>query len=405
VVPIRWNLSPLRRNVPVGTAALRAHRLRSALTTLGVVFGVAAVICMLAIGKGAEKRVLEELRRLGIRNLHVEARTAEPAGRASSGLVEEDAQAMVTELGPFVRGAAPERAVDRRALCDGRAADARLCGVTPVYARYLDLEMVEGRFVSDLDQRSREAVCVLSEPLRAALLPGRQALGARVRCAGLALRVVGVARGGALTAGERPQLFVPLALAHAVLPAERDPREVQRIVVRIGPDADPTAFGEVLESILARRHGGTRDFAVVVPEELIRKEQRTQRVFQMVMGGIAGISLLVGGIGIANILFANVVERTSEIGLRRAVGARRIDITTQFLFEAVVIGAVGGLVGIVLGVGGALAVARTADWPVLVTPGSILLSTGTALATGLVAGWVPARAAARVDAIVALHHE
>lgn len=401
----RWNLASLRRNVPVGTAALRAHRLRSALTTLGVVFGVGAVICMLAIGKGAERRVLEELRRLGIRNLHVEARAAEPPGHASSGLVEDDAQAIVAELGTFVRGAAPERAADRRAVCDGRTADARLCGVTPVYARYLDLDLIEGRFVSDLDQRSREPVCVLSEPLREALLPGRRALGARVRCAGLAWRVVGVARAGVLTPGQRPQLFVPLALAHAVLPSERDRREVQRIVVRIAPEAEPAAFGRVLESVLERRHGGTHDFAVIVPEELIRKEQRTQRVFQMVMGSIAGISLLVGGIGIANILFANVVERTPEIGLRRAVGARRVDITTQFLFEAVVIGAVGGIAGIVLGVSGALAVARAAGWPVLVTPGSILLSTGTALATGLVAGWVPARAAARVEAIVALHHE
>ncbi|MFQ5599630.1 MAG: ABC transporter permease [Candidatus Krumholzibacteriia bacterium] len=144
---------------------------------------------------------------------------------------------------------------------------------------------------------------------------------------------------------------------------------------------------------------------MIVPLELIRKEQRTQRIFRLVMGSIAGISLLVGGIGIMNIMFASVVERTSEIGVRRAVGARRRDILAQFLFEAGVMGGVGGLIGIVVGVCGALLVARAAGWPILITPGSILLSTGVAIATGLVSGLVPAHRATTVEAIVALHHE
>jgi putative ABC transport system permease protein len=379
--------------------------LRSALTTLGVVFGVAAVISMMAIGKGAEQRVLEELRRLGIHNLHVEERPAPAKNTSSSGLVESDAQALVRGFAPLVRGAAPERAADRRAWVGPRGADVRLCGVTPDYAAFLDLEVVEGRFISSLDAAAGSAVCVLSEPLVAVLVGGGSRIGAVVRCGRQALRVVGVVRAAAPAAGARPALYVPLDMARDLLPRERDPQAVQRIVVRLAEAANPPAMGRVVETALLRRHAGTRDFAVVVPSELIRKEQRTQRIFQMVMGGIAGISLLVGGIGIANILFASVVERTAEIGIRRAVGARRRDILAQFLFEAVAIGAAGGVAGILLGCGTAIALGRAADWPILVTPGSIVLAAGTALVTGVVSGLIPARTAASVDAIVALRHE
>jgi len=395
----------LRRNIRAGAEALRAHRLRSALTTLGVVFGVAAVISMMAIGKGAERRVLDELQRLGIHNLHVEERPAPAPNTSSSGLVEADAQALVRGFAPLVRGAAPERAADRRAWVGGRGADVRLCGVTPEYAAFLDLEVSAGRFISSLDAAAGSAVCVLSEPLVAALVPGQQPIGVVVRCGRQALRVVGVVRAAAGAPGTRPALYVPIAMARDVLPRERDARAVQRIVVRLADSTSPPAMGRVVETALLRRHAGARDFAVVVPSELIRKEQRTQRIFQMVMGGIAGISLLVGGIGIANILFASVVERTAEIGIRRAVGARRRDILSQFLFEAAAIGAAGGLAGILLGVSVAVLLGRIAHWPIVVTPGSIVLAAGTALATGLVSGAVPARAAATVDAIVALRHE
>lgn len=392
------------RNLRAGAEALRAHRLRSALTTLGVLFGVGAVICMLAIGKGAERRVLAELRRLGIRNLHVEASPA-PLDGGSRGLVADDARAAAVSLAGHVVGAAPERWADRRAHVGARSADVRLSGVTPDYAVFMDLELMEGRFVSDLDLERGASVCVLSEPAAEALLPARRPLGATVRCGGQALRVVGLVRGPALGRDELPPVYVPLQTAWRLLPQGRDAREVQRIVVHLAAGADPVALGEVVGASLARRHGGARDFEVVVPSELIRKEQRTQRIFQIVMGSIAGISLLVGGIGIANIMFATVLERTAEIGIRRAVGARRRDILAQFLFEAAAIGAAGGAAGIGLGLLGASIVARSAQWPVLVTPGSILISSGTAVATGLVSGLVPARRAAHVDAIVALHHE
>jgi putative ABC transport system permease protein len=393
------------RNVRLGGEALRAHRLRSALTTLGVVFGVGAVICMLAIGKGAEQRVLSELRRLGIHNLHVEARQSEESGAASRGLVAGDAEAMSAAFGPSVRGTAPERFEDRTLWIGARSAEVRLSGVTPEYARALGLEIVLGRFVSDLDVERGAAVCMLSEPLLPPLLPASPPLGEVVRFSGQALRVVGVVRGVALGSDRRPPVYLPLSSAWRMLPSGRDAREVQRIVVRLDPAADPSGMARVLGATLLRRHVGAQDFTIRVPSELIRKEQRTQRIFQIVMGGIAGISLLVGGIGIMNIMFANVVERTSEIGLRRAVGARRRDILLQFLFEAAAIGGAGGLVGVVLGVLGAVVVARAARWPILVTPGSIFISTFTAIATGMLSGFVPARRAAGVEAIVALHHE
>jgi putative ABC transport system permease protein len=393
------------RNMRIGAEALRAHRLRSAMTTLGVLFGVGAVICMLAIGKGAEQRVLAELRQMGVHNLYVEESTEEKSVAKSRGLVAEDAEAAAVELAVHVRGAAPERSADRTVHVGERSADVRLAGVTPEYATFRDLDLVEGRFVSDLDEQERAAVCVLSVPLAETLLPASRPLGAVVRCGAQALRVVGVVGGLALSAQARPLLFVPLSMAWCMLPQGRDAREVQRIVVHLDPRADQAALGSVLEAALRRRHGGVHDFRVVVPSELIRKEQRTQHIFQIVMGSIAGISLLVGGIGIANTMFASVVERTAEIGIRRAVGARRRDILAQFLFESSAIGAVGGSIGIVLGVLGATVVGRSAHWPTLITPASILVSTATAITTGLVSGAVPARRAAMVDAIVALHHE
>jgi putative ABC transport system permease protein len=391
------------RNIRIGAEALGAHRLRSALATLGVLFGVAAVVCMMAIGKGAERRVLAEYQRLGIHNLHIEARAPDAAATRSL-LSADDGRALVAELAPVVGDAAAERGADRKVWALARNADARVVGVTPEYARLLDVTLVGGRFVGDLDVARGAAICVLSEPLAAALFPARSALGEIVHVGGQALRVVGLVRATALGAGTRPVLYVPLPVAARIPPGSRDPRGAERVIVRITPGTDPAALAPVVERALVRRHG-SHDFSIVVPSELVRKAQRTQRIFQFVMGGIAAISLLVGGIGIANILFASVVERTFEIGLRRATGARRTDITAQFLFEAAAIATAGGLAGLALGIGGAFVVARAAHWPVVVTPAALGLSLGTALATGLLSGWIPARHAATVDAIVALRHE
>lgn len=393
-----------RRNVAVGVDALRAHRLRSALTTLGVVFGVAAVVCMLAIGAGAERRVLAEYRAMGLQNVHVEARAA-AAGQGLWSLSVEDAAALATELRPHVQAAGAVRGSDHKIWAGPVVADARVTGVTPNLAALLGLEVLAGRFVSDLDAQWGAAVCVLSEPLAAALFPARPAVGQVVRAGGQALRVVGVARGAGLEVTGRPPVWVPLAVVWRMAPGGAAQRAVDRAIVRLPAGTDPTALAPVIRAALARRHGGTEDFDVIVPSELLRKAQRTQRVFQLVMGSIAGISLLVGGIGIANILFASVVERTSEIGIRRAVGAHRADIVAQFLFEAAAMGVAGGTAGIVLGAAGAFIVARSAHWPVQVTPGAVLLASVTALATGLVSGYVPARRAASVDTIVALRHE
>jgi len=396
----RWDR--VGRNVALGLEAFRAHRLRTTLTTLGVVFGVSAVVCMLAIGKGAERKVLAELQRLGIRNLHVQERRAE-AG-ASIGLVHADAAA-VAALRPYVEGSAAERSEATVAWIGPRRAEVLAAGVTPNYARYLDLQLVQGRFIADLDQQHTSSVCVLSAELLPVLLPAQRALGASVRIHGQAFRVVGVVRGVGLENASRPLVFMPLSTSWRCLPRSRDARELQRIVVRLAAAADPSSIGRVVAASLLRRHSGTRDFSVVIPHELIRKELRTQRIFQLVMGSIAAISLLVGGIGIMNIMFASVVERTAEIGVRRAVGARRRDILTQFLFESGVLGGVGGVVGILLGVLGAWGITRTAGWPILVTPQSVVLSGGMAVATGVISGVVPALRAATVDAIVALHHE
>ncbi|HXU44823.1 MAG TPA: ABC transporter permease [Thermoanaerobaculia bacterium] len=407
-----------REALEAGLASLAAHKLRAALATLGVVFGVGAVIAMLSIGKGAERQALALVERLGLRNLVVRARELKPeeareVRKKSLGLSPRDLAA-IREAVPGVETAVPRIRLDAtRVEAPGARSDAAIFGAAPEQARLARLEVAEGRFLDALDLATSAQVCVLGPGVRRDLFGQAPALGRPVKIGDVWLTVVGVLapslggdsfQGIALGATAR-EVYLPVSTAERKF--ERDPlaAPLDEIALGLAPGADSGAAASALAALLSRLHGGAEDFDLVVPEALLAQSRRTQNLFNVVMGAIAGISLLVGGIGIMNIMLASVLERTREIGVRRAVGARGRDIRIQFLAEAFAISGLGGLAGVALGLAIARAVSAYAGWPTVVTLPAIVLATGVALAVGLASGFYPASRAAGLDPIDALRYE
>ncbi len=403
---------------------LSAHKLRSALTMLGMIFGVGAVIAMLSIGAGAERQALAMIERLGLRNVLVRARTfkddeLQEIRRKSPGVSARDAAA-IAEAVHGVRLVVPRIRIEpfKVLAAAGRAQGAVVYGVSPEQAALSHLQVVEGRFLDPLDEARHAQVCVIGPAVRRELFGFGPALGQRLKVNDVWLEVVGVLAGDAATAASGGDSFEGVSIgsaAHEIyLPASTAERKFEHpvlqspldeIVVNLAPGASSGEAAPLIDDLLSRLHGGAADYEVVVPEALLAQSRRTQRLFNLVMGCIAGISLLVGGIGIMNIMLATVLERTREIGVRRAVGARRADIRFQFVVESFAISVIGGLTGVAAGVVIARVVAAFAGWQTEVTGASVLLSNGVAMTVGLVSGIYPAVRAAALDPIEALHYE
>ena len=416
----RWRgfLPELRQ----GFENLLLHKLRTVLTMLGMIFGVAAVVSMLSIGAGAQQQVMAFIEQLGVRNLIVEAKESSDwqAVRklrlTSAGLSFQDLRTIRSNVPEIEESSARKRFTPSKMIPKPRRDMPVVYGVSPVYREIVGLRVGDGRFFTDEETAQAAPVCVLGEGARSNLFGQDEAVGQYVKVNEQWFHVIGVAgpqlSAGTPVAGLPTQdlnnlIYIPLYAS--VLRLEdnyselRD--EIDGIYIHLSDAGDSVAVGEVVTGILNVSHHDAGDFSVIVPAELLAQQRRTQRIFEIVMVAIAAISLVVGGIGIMNIMLANILERTHEIGVRRAVGARRSDIARQFLVEAVLISFVGGATGIVFGFGISRLIAWLAGWSTIVTFTSIALAFAVSASVGLIFGIYPAMKAAQLNPVEALRYE
>jgi putative ABC transport system permease protein len=397
---------------------LLAQKTRSILTALGIIFGVGAVIAMLAIGAGARAESLRFIEELGVRNLLVESRPAasdqelSQRRRSSPGLTERDVRILESNV-DSLETLSPRKGLHPAAVLPKPSKEMpELYGVRPSYALIHNWRLAEGRAFTPRDDEASAAVCVLGEGAKVSLFGYGSALDKYVKVNDTWLRVVGVlqvqtASGSSLSQDPNQVAYTPLRTMQYrffdISGYLKD--ELDGVDVRLKTGADSVEASKVVVAILNSTHHNTPDFTVTIPAELLAEKERSQAIFTYVMVAIAAISLLVGGIGIMNIVLATVLERTREIGIRRATGARRADIVRQFLFESILISISGGVIGIGFGYFLAWLIAASAGWSTIVTPASIIIAFGVSAVVGLVFGIYPARKASRIDPIEALRYE
>jgi putative ABC transport system permease protein len=400
---------------------LRAQKLRSLLTALGIVFGVGSVIGMLAIGAGAREESLQFIEQLGVRNILVDSKPAtndqelQQRRRVSPGLTERDVRILRSNIDQLELISPRRSLFPARVLPKPNGGNPGLLGVRPTFEAIHKLRLVEGRFLSQDDDTHTAAVCVLGQTAKVNLLGYGAAVNKYVKVNDTWLQVVGVlaeqiadtGAGSSQQADRNNMIFVPFSTSMYrfwdVARYLRD--ELDGIDLRLKAGANSIEVAKVVSAILQSTHRTAEDFAVTIPAALLEQQKRTQMIFTYVMVAIAAISLLVGGIGIMNIVLATVLERTREIGIRRSLGARRRDIIRQFLIESVLISICGGLLGIGVGFFLSWLIAYSAGWKTIITTSSVIVAFGVAAATGVVFGIYPARKASQIDPIEALRYE
>src|SRR5688572_19068204 len=401
---------------------LATHKLRTGLTMLGMIFGVGAVIAMLSIGAGAEQKALEAIGRLGLRNVIVKAKEVKPEDRQeirkkSLGVSLRDGEAII-EAVPNIERVLPRVEVKPyKIMTLGAKTKGKVFGVSSRYSLVADVRLDAGRFFDLRDEQEHAQVAVIGQEIRRNLFGYGPVLGKQLKVNDVWLEVIGVmasdpgqASSGASqdpvsSASTSKQIWIPVTTAMRKF--DRDPLDapVDELMVTVKEGVSTRATAQIIEPLIQRLHGSADDYDVVVPEALLEQSRQTQRIFNIVMGSIAGISLLVGGIGIMNIMLASVLERTREIGVRRAIGATRRDIRAQFVVESFAISLIGGIAGIIIGIVLARIVAAYAGWPTVITISSLILSTGVSVSVGLVSGIYPATRAAEMNPVEALRYE
>lgn len=403
----------------VSLAGLSTHKLRSFLTMLGIIFGVSAVIAMLSIGAGAKQEALDQIKLLGMNNVIIRSYPIETEEDErgtvieAKGLTMEDSRSL-NILNPLVITSVPQKEiVEYRVSRGSEEAQATIVGTMPELKRVLNLNPVKGNFFNYEDVHQARRVCVLGHSIKRQLFFYEEAVGRQIKIGSLWFTVLGeieakprsTGKGGVGDRDMNLDVYIPLtALNHRfdIDPAEP---EVDQIILNVEDENRIKEASNLARSLLELRHRQLEDYRIVVPEELLRQSQRTQRIFNIVMGAIASISLLVGGIGIMNIMLASILERTREIGIRRAIGATRKDILGQFMIEAVLLSFSGGLIGILLGFLMTKAISSYAQWKTIVDFGSILLAFCVSASVGIIFGIYPARKAAMLDPIESLRYE
>lgn len=445
----------------IAIEAVIANKFRSILTALGIIFGVAAVIAMLAIGNGAQKEILDQMKLVGVNNIIImpknestsgnkneeEQKGKEASEKFSPGLSISDATS-IAQIIPSVSKVSPEVIYESVIISEGVNTYGKVSGVTPDFFEVFNLELEKGEMFNEEQMIQGKAVCILGATIKNKLFPKSDPIGNYVKCGSVWLKVIGVLQNRAVTTelsenmGISDYNMMIYAPIQTLLLRYRDRsvittsmvrgsgsggtvvmgdnimtfgssgsggndevNQIDKIVVQVKETAQITRTTEIINRMLKRRHAGVDDFVVQVPELLLKQEQRTKDIFNIVLGAIASISLIVGGIGIMNIMLASVMERTKEIGIRMATGATRKDITFQFLSEATMISLTGGIIGILLGVALARVITGVTGILTIVSISSIIISFGVSASVGIAFGYMPARKASLQDPVTSLRYE
>jgi len=424
----------LKRAFRLGLKSLWLHRLRSLLTVLGIVFGVCSVIAMLAIGEGASFEAQEQIKNLGSQNIILRSVKPPEQQKVSDksqegyvlqyGLTYTDLRRIKATI-PGVTLIVPGRIIREYVWNVSRRVDCEILGTVPWYPEMRHHRVTSGRFFTDLDMASQANVCVLAAEVVTSLFPFDSPVGRDVRIGDSYYRVIGVMEPrvrratGSETEGEAaesglPRIFIPLETAKTrygeVLSKERQGSftaervALHEVTVSVASLEQVLPVAAAIEAVMERHHK-KKDYALLVPLEKLRQAERTKQIFNIVLGSIAAISLLVGGIGIMNIMLASVTERTREIGIRRALGARRRDIVVQFLVETAILSGSGGVLGVALGLTIPFLVSHFAGMKTIVTLWSPMVAFSISALVGIIFGLYPALRAARMDPVEALRHE
>ncbi|MCE5323620.1 ABC transporter permease [bacterium] len=427
--------------IHTGLTELLSHKLRSMLTMLGVIFGVAAVIAMVSIGEGAKQEALDQIKLMGIDVVHVKRATIagellqKAEERSPFGLKYSDVGS-IRQVCDYARRVVPLREVFADVRVGEEAVPVKVVGTTAGYDKATRSKLLRGRFLMDQDIKENTPVCVLGAAAKRELFGFDDPIGKTVKIQNRIFRVVGLmdakevgsAKAFSALRDLNSDIYIPITISFSdyqmfsqqAVPANistlramigkmnsrhsLSDSTISEIIVQLDGEDAAVQTASVIRSVMNRGHCGIRDYEIIIPAELLHQSQQTQRIFNIVMAAIAGISLLVGGIGIMNIMLATVSQRTREIGVRRCIGATRWDIVRQFMLEALVITCLGGLIGVALGIGGAHAISIYADWRTIVSTQAIVVSFGVSAIVGVVFGLYPAVRAAMVDPIEALRY-
>jgi len=435
-----------RTTLMIALEAVVVNKVRTFLTALGIIFGVAAVISMLAIGNGAKKEVLDQMKLIGVNNIVIKAKKLELKSKdqqkeesqdekdaksrnsLSSGLNINEAES-IKKIIPTVKYLGIQAGVETSIMYSGKRINARLEGVNSDFYKVYQLTLDNGGFPAELSYPKASQVCVIGHNLKSKLFPKTDAVGKDVKCGNTWYKVIGILaqRGQSSSLGESVtqgnydmSVFIPLQ-AYLIRHNDKskvtkrmlkdddynDPNrnQIETVIVQVYKASELKATAEIVGKLLSRKHSGADDYIVSVPELLLKQEQKTRNIFNIVLGAIASISLIVGGIGIMNIMLASVMERTKEIGIRRSIGATASDVVLQFLAEASIISLFGGLVGVFLGVGLAVVISQLTDIPTIVSWFSVFVSFFVSAGVGIIFGYMPAKKAAKEDIVVALRYE
>jgi len=446
-------------DIVIALESILANKLKSILTGLGIIFGVGAVISMLAIGNGARQEILEQMKMVGVNNIlitpivtpageeeNAESENGEKKKKAkfSPGLSLKDAEA-IQEILPTVNRISPEIALNSYVVQAGKREQAKLLGVSTEYFDIYNLGLQEGLFFNDYQQENGIPVCVIGSNIRSTFFAKENPINNYIKFDQIWLKVIGVLERTdvSLTAFENTgvnvfndNIYIPaktmlLRFQNRALVSTRikqssgggrfmfffggsvnpeqnvssNYHQLDKIVVQVNESGELAGSAEFLSRMLFRRHAEVKDYEITIPENLLKQEQRTKDIFNIVLGAIASISLLVGGIGIMNIMFASVMERIKEIGTRMAIGARKMDIVVQFLAEAILISVTGGLIGVILGIVLSALINKLAGILTIVSPSSVIIAFVVSASVGVIFGYSPAKRASEKDPIESLRHE